>query len=294
MIRHAYDSDAVQAAVGAIDARWIKKARTRVSKLLAKGRYEEASSIWSVVKPVYMRLQHYKCVFCERQFEDAQFGPIEWDLEHFRPKSNVAVWPDPVRHPGLNYGADLGAAAPEGYYWLAYTLENYAASCKVCNTIFKLNYFPVAAARGAVGDLAQSLRDEQALLCYPFGDLDDDPETLVSFVLTTAVPTQTTGAAALRGRVIIDFFGLNRRDILHRERARMISLVGAAYTQRDSGLATPQMLAMIQRLEEPQIPHAACVRAFARLWHDDPVMAQRGYQACLQFGFDPAAAPPSL
>lgn len=294
VIRYPYDAAAVAQAIDAIDANWRRKAGERTDKLIALGRYEESSSIWSVVKPVFMKLQHDKCIFCELQFEGGQFGPVSWDLEHFRPKSNVAAWPDAGRHPHLSYDRALGDGSAIGYHWLAYELRNYAASCKVCNTSFKSNYFPVTAQRAAAAGAVEDLAAEDALLCYPLGDLDADPEDLVTFMLTTAVPKHQAGAAALRGRVIIDFFGLNQRDQLHRDRARMIGSVGSLLTQRDQGVATPAMLAVLDRMTDPHIPHAACVRAFLRLWDEDRSTAQRGHEACLLYGFDPAAAPPGI
>lgn len=294
MIRYPYDSAEVERDVLQLDARWLEKAAERTARLSNLGRYEEASSIWSKVKPVFMKLQHNKCVFCEQRLEGGPYGPVAWDLEHFRPKSSVIAWPDPSRHPDLTYDVSLGEALDTGYYWLAYELRNYAASCKVCNSIFKLNFFPVASPRVAPGCAVEDLLTEKALLCYPLGELDEDPEELVTFVLTTAVPTHRAGGQAERGGIIIDFFGLNKRDNLHRERALMIGSAGPLLLERDQGIASPQTLAVLGRLKEPHIPHAACVRAFLKLWDDDPETAQRGFEACRLFAFDPTAAPPSL
>jgi hypothetical protein len=295
MIRYAYDPQDVADKIAAIDATWVAKAAQRTHTLIARQRYDEASSIWSAVKPVFMVLQKSKCIFCERQFESPAYGKIEFDLEHFRPKSNVSVWPDPSRHAHLTYAATLGPATPSGYYWLAYELLNYAASCKVCNTTFKLNYFPVANARGAALSSPHDLHAEGALLCYPIGDLDVDPETLVTFVATTAVPVAQAGPDALRGQVIIDFFGLNQRDILHRERAQMIGIFGTALKAITDGTASAADHAVIGQLRAPHIPHAACVRAFERLWHTDEPTARRAYDLCRVYGFaEPGTAPPTL
>lgn len=291
MIRYEFDNAAVEKAIDALDKNWMRKAGTRTAKFIAAAKYEEASSIWSTVKPVYMQLQHEKCVFCEQRLEGGVYGPVAWDLEHFRPKSNVAAWPDPVRHPDITY-AGLGAGSDAGYYWLAYELTNYAASCKVCNTIFKLNWFPVSNARAA--GHTDHLPDEDALLCYPLGEIDEDPEDLITFILTTAVPKHRTGHRNLRGRVIIDFFGLNKRDKIHRDRAQMIGAIGTLLSDRDQQTASPEALALLAKLSEPHIPHAACVRAFRRLWDSDPMAARRGYEACRAYGFDPDAAPPSI
>ncbi|WP_397399760.1 hypothetical protein [Phenylobacterium sp.] len=295
MIRYPFDAATVTAEIAAVDAKWATKAAKRTLDFITAGRFEDSSPIWSKAKPAFMRLQMNKCVFCERQFENPDYGTIEFDLEHFRPKSNVAVWPDPGRHTHLTYDHPTGLAAPSGYYWLAYDLQNYAASCKVCNTTFKLNYFPVGKNRGAVSSSVAALAGEEPYLCYPIGTVDVDPQTLMTFVATTAVPASGSVAEARRGQVMIDFFGLNQRDILHRERARMIAILGAALRAVSDGVGTTTDQRVIQRMREPLVPHAACVRAFSKLWQSDPVTAKRAYDLCREYGFsEPGEAPPAI
>jgi hypothetical protein len=50
----------------------------------------------------------------------------------------------------------------------------------------------------------------------------------VTFIATTAVPAVRSGHSRKRGEVIIDFFQLNAREQLHRERARMITMLRSA------------------------------------------------------------------
>jgi len=294
MIRYPYDDDAVEKATAELDKKWRQKATMRTSRFARLGRYEESTAIWSKVKPIFMKLQHNKCVFCEQALEGGLYGPVTWDLEHFRPKSNVAAWPDPDKHPEITYHEHLGLGSDVGYYWLAYELRNYAASCKICNSIFKLNFFPIGADRAAPECAVEELRTEEAFLCYPLGEIDDDPEEIVTFMLTTAVPKHKSGRQALRGRIIIDFFGLNKRDHLHRERARIIGAAGALLQERDLGVANAKTLAALERLQEPHIPHAACMRSFLRLWEKDPLTARRGYEVCRLYAFDSTTAPPRL
>lgn len=294
MIRYPWDTTLMAAAISTLDSKWFTKATRRTTTLVRKGLYQEASTIWSTVKPAFMSLQHNKCVYCERQYEDALYGAIELDLDHFRPKSGVQSWPDSNRHPGVFYAQSLGSASPTGYYWLAYELQNYAVSCKICNSRFKLNFFPILNARAQTLLPVSGMQMEGALLCYPLGTLDEDPEQLITFSLTTAVPRQADGVNNLRGRVIIDFFGLNKRDHLHKERARMIGAVSTLLEARDQQQATPDMLATLHRMSEPHIPHAACVRAFMNLWRDSQEIAKEGGRRCAAYGFDPSQAPPTL
>jgi hypothetical protein len=235
------EREALRSAIERVAPGWGKRAQKRTLKFARAGRYEESESIWSEVKPGYIDIQKNKCAFCERRFEDAQHNRIEFDLEHFRPKSTVACWPNPPRTNNFDYGIDTGAASDTGYYWLAYAPENYTASCKICNSLYKSSYFPITGARATLAgnhadlreaalldraEVERSLREEGALLCYPIGDIDDDPETLITFVATTAVPASDLPEKRRRGQIIIDFFGLNAREHLHLERAEAIVRYG--------------------------------------------------------------------
>ncbi|MCX7382787.1 MAG: hypothetical protein NT133_15525 [Alphaproteobacteria bacterium] len=281
MIRYDENPSAVREAIRAEDPTWLDKAARRTAAINKQGGFAEKTSIWSQVKPVFMKLQCNKCIFCERQFENRKYGTIEFDLEHFRPKSSVATWPDRRRHQDIAYDFATGEAAAAGYYWLAYDPGNYAASCKVCNTTFKLNYFPIAGARGAVNDDTTALRAEEPFLCYPIGTTDADPEDLVTFALTVAVPAERANPVRRRrGQVIIDFFGLNKRDQLHTERARMICLFAPALQAQSEGRDNASDRQLIAGMKQPHLPHAACVRAFGRLWRSDRPTAERGFQKC--------------
>lgn len=293
MIRHEATAAEIDAAVRAIDPRWHQKALTRAGRIRRAGVYQETSAIWSVVKPVFIDLQKNKCVFCERQFESPEYGAIEYDLEHFRPKAAVSTWPDPVRHAHLNYHFATGGGSA-GYHWLAYELANYAAACKICNSVFKSTHFPIDGPRGVACQTPGELRAERPLLCYPIGDADEDPEELLTFVATTARPRYTEGYRSRRGQVIIDLFGLNQREDLHRARARMIALVGPALLAVAEGRADVADTAVLRLAESPRMPHANCVRSFRRLWDADQETARRAYQLCRIYGLQEPGAPPPV
>lgn len=279
MIRYNASAADLEADINAIDPAWLAKAATRTAKFVANRKYEEASAIWSTVKPAFMKAQKNKCVFCERQFESELYGKIEFDLEHFRPKSSVKAWPGPGINPPA-YSFATGGDNPSGYYWLAYDLGNYAASCKVCNSVLKSNYFPVAKARVTEpGDLTA----EKAFLCYPIGSGDDDPESLVTYVATTAVPKMKTGPRRRRAQVIIDFFSLNRREQLHRERASFIVLLGASLANITSGNGDAIDDQLVDRLLRPEMPHTACLRAFKAAWDKDLAFGRKVLKACKAF-----------
>ncbi|WP_416424112.1 hypothetical protein RAM80_30520 [Pseudomonas sp. App30] len=292
MIKYSITPAALEDAIEAAVPRWSSNAAKRARKLVQLGAFQEKTSIWSQVKPVYMKVQFNKCVFCERQFESPQYGTIEFDLEHFRPKSSVLAWPDPRKHPQLAYSVAMGDAAPAGYFWLAYDPLNYAASCKVCNTTFKLNYFPVAGPRGAVNSTTAELAAEAPYLCYPLGADGEDPETLVTFIATVAVPAQADGPGRLRGQIIIDFFGLNKREQLHRDRARMLALFGPALLAQAQGTASASDLRLIASMTEANLPHCSCLRAYKQLWARDAALAQRVFEQCREYMLSEAGTAP--
>jgi hypothetical protein len=291
MITYDYDINRIRAAVDALVPQWRTHAADRTRRLIREKTFAEASSIWSEVKPVFIELQHRKCVFCERQFENAEYGRIEHDLEHFRPKSSVKPWPP--NGWSKTYDTPMGGKSSKGYYWLAYELMNYAAACKVCNSPLKSNHFPIAGRRATNQCSSNQLKKEQPYLCYPIGQNDVDPETLVTFIATTAVPAAKSGHQKRRGEVIIDFFQLNERLQLHRERARMISLLGGALKSLDAGTDVIDNTQLISGLEGTHIPHAACLRAYRRLWDSDRLLAKKVHSVCQLYsvGIEDAKPP---
>ena len=73
----------------------------------------------------------------------------------------------------------------------------------------------------------------------------------------------------------MDFFKLNERLQLHRERAGMISLLGSALKFVEAGIDQVDNKRVIARLEGSRIPHAACLRAFRHLWRSDARSAKK-------------------
>lgn len=104
-----------------------------------------------------------KCAYCE-----SNFARFDWEVEHFRPKGNVAERED---HPG--------------YYWLAYTWENLLPSCTRCNqhrkarplwggeagiSGGKLDQFPLLSERTRVMRHGNRVSSEERLLIDPCND----------------------------------------------------------------------------------------------------------------------------
>ncbi len=281
MIRYACTRADLEAMIRAESTTWLESARTKTETFRGLRRYEEKAGTWSEVKGAYMRLQHDKCAYCERKSGTDDESRIEHDVEHFRPKSKVRAWP--LKKRKLAYSFPLGEAAGTGYYLLAYNILNYAVTCKKCNTIYKSDYFPIAAAARAVDrDDPRELALEEPFLIYPLGDLDEDPEDLITFQGLIPTPKHAAGRRHDRARVTIDFFKLDVRSELLFQRALVLKSLYWAIddlkTTRD-----PRRRAAAQQTVDlalsPVSPHTGCARAFHALCLQDPETAGLFYDA---------------
>jgi hypothetical protein len=297
MIRYPTTERELRAKIKEADEDWLDAAATRTAAFRAAGKYDEklkirsgdrdveASAIWSRIKPVFMRIQHEKCAYCERQLSSEEWGRGEHDLEHFRPKSKSRPWKlsASLRREGVTLTPALQGSHDPGYHLLSYHLLNYCASCKTCNSGLKSDIFPIAGVRNPVGDNPRRLADEQALLIFPMGKIDEDPEKLIDFhgLSPRAKPTQ--GFARSRALATISFFQLKNpaRKELYRERARQIVAVyGFLLHRTTKGDVWDQL---IEEFRADRSPHASCTRSFVRLFEsnrqeaDDFFELARGY-----------------
>jgi hypothetical protein len=268
MIRYEVSSSRLRELIEAEKPGWLDRARQRTESFVQAGKYDETSSIWSEVKAVYMRLQHNKCAYCERRLASEEFGgAIEHDLEHYRPKNTVVAWPTEAiaAERDIRFHFATGDGLDNGYFWLAYEPLNYCTSCKKCNTPLKLNYFPVAAQRGADAVVPEALNEvERPFLVFPLGDLDEAPENIITFDGILAIPRKRNGPRWRRAKVTIAFFELNNREELQRERAECLVALDNALAILESDLPDDrkqQAQRDIERMQSSRSPHASCVRA---------------------------------
>jgi hypothetical protein len=254
------------------DKKWEAAARTATKRANAAKAFVGDGSLWKRVKPVFMRLQYYKCIYCERPLGCEEYGSIEHDVEHFRPKSAVSDWPTHA-DATTTYGRPLGGPNKRGYYWLAYDPDNYATSCKTCNSILKNCAFPIFGRRGRAGSAIQHLNNtEKPALLYPLGNQDEDPEALIKFDGVTAIPCQYGDLRDVRARIIIDFFKLNLRPELRDGRLTSIYLIYSSFVALQGNPSRDRKVILQRILNETtsdQAPHAACSRAFYRLINSD-------------------------
>lgn len=276
MIRYGVDVNRLGTMVEEHKPGWQDRARIRTGKLREKGMYKESSSIWSEIKAVYMRVQEFKCCFCERKFE-GRYGQYELDLEHFRPKRTVKRWSYPQNFSGQQTELTTPPAKNSGYYLLSYHLFNYAAACKPCNSGLKKNYFPILGSYDFAATDPRHMGAEKALLLYPIGSSDIDPEDVISF--DGILPRSLSGdpAVRLRGLATIVFFGLDdviARKNLMRERADIVVFLHVLLVKAEDH-EDPDAAAYVKRLVSSAAPHASCARDFKRLFHSDPTQAKK-------------------
>ncbi|MEZ5329213.1 MAG: hypothetical protein R3F19_29545 [Verrucomicrobiales bacterium] len=209
-----------------------------------------------------------------------EFGKIEHDIEHFRPKKNARGWPtEKIREEfRIDFEFPIGTLQTEGYYLLAYHPFNYITSCKTCNSTLKSDFFPVARDRVTGLDHPNDYKQEEAYLFYPIGDNDIDPEKAFTFEGIFPIPVHKTGKKRLRSLVTIAFFQLATRETLLKQRARRIvdfsrayqdSIEGSTAKQRERGQRD------VERMTQITCPHANCIRAFHRHCTNNPRHAQK-------------------
>jgi hypothetical protein len=221
MIRYWIEQVELDREIDAHATGWRAKAVKKTQTFRVAGKYNEQKGSWSSIKQVYIDLQQGKCAYCERKFGVDEKSRIEHDVEHFRPKSSVQSWPPSGWKQKYNF--ETGSASTRGYYLLAYNTLNYMVSCKKCNSPFKADHFPIAAKKRQLGtDDFAKLALEKPYLIYPLSDIDEDPEDVITFEGFLPVPAATSGHRSRRGRVTIDFFALDTREELLRERALLI------------------------------------------------------------------------
>lgn len=266
----AWNSDAqdVQEKIRHLRPSWFDRARMLTDENRAAGTLIRKPGIWSEIKQLYVELQESKCAYCERKLGTAA---IEWDVEHFRPKGPVDRWRSAL---GTALVEDDGG---EGYFLLAYVPQNYLASCKVCNSMYKRNYFPVRREHRFWTDDFSALSEEQPYLLNPLDPDDVDPESAIGFLGPIPQP-KSTGDAASRDRalVTIQILALARPDLVLERSRQLIALRIAMKLAEHSGDASDQKY--IAWLCHSSSPHSSCCRAYVALRAADPDLAERIFE----------------
>ncbi len=282
MIGYRVTQAQLESLIEAESPGWLQKAELRTAGFRQKNCYEESSTIWSDVKAVFMRLQgDCKCAYCERKLESIDFGKIEQDVEHFRPKGRIRAWRLPKALKELGIKATAVPDEERGYFLLPYHSFNYSAACKPCNTLLKKDYFPIAGEYDLTGDDPVQLHvKERPLLVCPVGDFDDAPENLIRFHGVSPQAVAQNGYNRERALVTIEFFKLDdeaKRKNLLRERAIVII---ALYSQLEkladgaTGGAKVEAQQLVDGFTSPKSAHTNCARSFRDLFRNNRAEAK--------------------
>ncbi len=290
MIRYEISKQRLEELLEAEKPGWTAKARERTERFAELGYYKESSSIWSRVKIVFMRLQHAKCAYCERQLESEEYGRIEHDLEHFRPKKKVKPWKptEALERAGVTLTEPVSGSFDPGYHLLAYNPLNYCTSCKSCNSSLKGNYFPIEGVRSPSGSNPVELASEKPLLVNPVGDFDDDPASLISFHGISPMASGSSAYKRRRGLVSIAFFRLDdrKRKYLFRERATIIVNLHSYLKNANQASSSEEKkiyMKLIELMTKPSAPHTNCAQGFYKLYNRDPEEAYELFLLALSY-----------
>lgn len=154
-----------------------------------------------------------KCWYCEAKNLRADNG-----VDHFRPKNNVVECP-----------------AHRGYWWLAFSLDNYRFSCTFCNSRRrgreggtaggKQDHFPLVREADRVFDEAGDLTREDPLLLDPINPAD--PLMLWFAEDGRAVERYSEADNTLnysRAKASIELYHLNHVDLTEARKAIFVEI----------------------------------------------------------------------
>ncbi|WNG14228.1 hypothetical protein [Cystobacter fuscus] len=260
---------------------WRERAAKQTQQVRKQKRFS-GEGLWSEVKGVYMALQHHKCAYCERPMAESPYANIEYDVEHFRPKSRVIPWPDAKTAKELRIRYKVRSGNPKGYPLLAHEPHNYVVTCKVCNSPLKADHFPIDGELSAEGsDIAKLNAEEKPLLIVPLGMADPSPDELITFEGVLPVPAKRGGYDRKRAQVTIDFFRLHLRTDLRDGRAHLLVMLWEKLERAKNGTPEQRRLAeqVLAAARGNRFPHSRCARAFLDLYERDPAKAKDYYLA---------------
>ncbi len=283
MIRYSITLAELKKRVKAKSSTWLTRAKKFTTASIAAGKVEGKLSIWSEIKPIFLDIQHNKCIYCERLLPSSDFGLVEHDVEHYRPKNRVTVWPaaKDLQDLGLTAYPFPTGAGGAGYIGLAFDVSNYAASCKVCNSTLKADRFPIAGPRAASLSPA-ALAAEKPFLLLPLGSGDDDPMKLIGFngILPFPLDSNANSVKHRRARVTIDFYRLaspKRESDVLLPRLEACALFASKFKERKAATTAAErkrLDGLLDALMEPRKPHVNCVRSYAALCKSQPAKAE--------------------
>lgn len=126
----------------------VKDAKTEIEKIIKASDTPTSKDFedrWGSFKGELFEAQHNKCGYCEMFL-----GTHPGDVEHYQPKAELQELPEDEKKWGKEgegvfnvEGRSPSHVSDSGYWWAAYSWENYLAACNRCNSGWKRNLFPV-------------------------------------------------------------------------------------------------------------------------------------------------------
>ena len=282
MIRHRISPADLLAK---IPQKWLGRAKSQTRKVIRARRVAEGDGIWSEIKSLYMELQGFKCMYCEKPMPregagGTAAGKVEYDVEHFRPKNRVTSWPtkEVKEKRGIDYAERLAMGETRGYVRLAFDPLNYGVSCKTCNSELKGDRFPITGTTNSrMRDRAKLDEVERPCLLLPVGESGEDPEVWLEWLgPTVRARTDLDPDTMLRARALVDFLELDTRADLLFSRCTLVVLLWDELEQThaagDDGVRAREFVA---RMTDDASYFAACARAFRKLYDADRPAADR-------------------
>ena len=249
-------------------ASWFDEAAARTATAItaiAAGTGYQVTELYkdAEVKMALEKLFHDKCAYCECR--PSAGNP--WDVEHYRPKGQVAERPG---HPG--------------YYWLAYDWDNLLPSCAHCNRSRKdqprygapvtlpaqgkRDQFPLEVERDRAMVPDDDLGRERPYLLNPCCKDDKPEEHLTYDFLGRIHPVRDDD---LRASETIRICNLDRRR-LQDDRAREIVKISKAIRVRRvaSEADSPQVVVLMDDLIKTMVADDALYAGATRYVRDNP------------------------
>lgn len=238
------------------------------------------SGYWRTAKDQLLDETNDKCAYCETPTKVVAHG----DVEHYRPKSI--------------------------YWWLAYTTENYLASCAICNQSFKSNHFPILSNRwiynkvrkntsdSRLSELAKDLvpdpnndfaveeyldahDEEETVLLNPYIDDPADyfawrADTLLREVALVPIPGSGISKICVEGAET--YFGLNRKRLKALRYETFESYLTHKLTLLDTSISPNTKKINEQKVERmcsSNASHSGIICFFESLGHPENWMRSR-------------------
>lgn len=229
----------------------VKRAKATVLAIARSGnapKSDDFDTHWGheTVRLALWEMQQRKCCYCER-IRDVN---RESDVEHFRPKADIAE--------ESNDG---------GYWWLAYEWTNLFFSCRYCNQQYKKAQFPLIDPSRRARSEKDPLDAESPVLIDPTAD---DPAQFIGFdwqraygilVFPYGLDAEGRGAGTIR------ITGLDRSE-LNEDRASFVATLQAIVTSFHGARATNNLLLLqgakddINRESSSSLQYTGFRRAF--------------------------------